>query len=540
MTPAELVPVIVALAADHLWQSTLCALVAALLVVACRNNRATVRSWIWLAASVKFLIPFSALGAIGGALARQSGAPAVPAEVVRVMDGMARPFSRPELWGSVEASSFASSSAAHTVTVWMLAAVWLCGAVVVLGVWAIRWRRAAAVVHDGRVVRAGRETAILQRLSAACGIQKPLVLVSSQVMTEPGVFGIFKPVILWPQTIGERLDDEHVQAIMAHELSHVRRKDNLAAAIHTIVQSLFWFHPVVWLVGARLVQEREQACDEAAIHLGSEPQVYAESILKTCQFSLGLPPVLVARAAGSNLKRRIEVIMGANAHRSLSVWKQVLLATVVAGALAGPLVAGVMNAQEASIRVEISTEQEVRVAYSAPAEAVQQRLARVDGRRYQHFRTGITFEIPEGWMAGATYHSSDNGEQVVLSPTTDPRAMFYVWMVKEPVRLQDIDPWLDGAPQQKLEQRHGNYRIPGTEGYRLREGSVYRTVIGQHHGIVAIADYTEIATNRAMAEYMTWIYTEKGRTFFFARVAADDLIRLQGQFEAIVNSAVIP
>jgi hypothetical protein len=43
-----------------------------------------------------------------------------------------------------------------------------------------------------------------------------------------------------------------------------------------------------------------------------------------------------------------------------------------------------------------------------------------------------------------------------------------------------------------------------------------------------------------MVEYMTWIYTEQGRTFFFARAAADDLVLLQGQFEAIVNSAVIP
>ena len=52
-----------------------------------------------------------------------------------------------------------------------------------------------------------------------------------------------------------------------------------------VVQALFWFHPLVWWVGARLIDERERACDEDVIRLGSEPQVYAESILKTCELS---------------------------------------------------------------------------------------------------------------------------------------------------------------------------------------------------------------------------------------------------------------
>lgn len=56
--------------------------------------------------------------------------------------------------------------------------------------------------------------------------------------------------------------------------------DNLAAALHMLVQALFWFHPLVWWLGSRLVDERERACDEEVIRLGSEPQAYAERILR--------------------------------------------------------------------------------------------------------------------------------------------------------------------------------------------------------------------------------------------------------------------
>ena len=52
------------------------------------------------------------------------------------------------------------------------------------------------------------------------------------------------------------------------------RRDNLAAAIHMVVEAIFWFHPLVWWIGARLVEERERACDEEVLRLGNEPTVY--------------------------------------------------------------------------------------------------------------------------------------------------------------------------------------------------------------------------------------------------------------------------
>jgi beta-lactamase regulating signal transducer with metallopeptidase domain len=104
-------------------------------------------------------------------------------------------------------------------------------------------------------------------------------VLSSASFFEPGVFGVFRPVLLLPDGIATELDAEELQAILAHELCHVRRRDNLATMMHMVVEAMFWFHPLVWWLGARLMEERERACDEEVLRSGSEPEAYAEGIL---------------------------------------------------------------------------------------------------------------------------------------------------------------------------------------------------------------------------------------------------------------------
>ncbi len=121
--------------------------------------------------------------------------------------------------------------------------------------------------------------------------------------------GLLRPILLLPAGIAERLTPPQLEAVLAHELCHVRRRDNLFASIHMIVEAIFWFHPLVWWIGARLVEERERACDEEVLSLGSEPHVYAEAILNVCKLYVESPLVCVSGVTGANLKRRIEAIM---------------------------------------------------------------------------------------------------------------------------------------------------------------------------------------------------------------------------------------
>jgi len=77
-------------------------------------------------------------------------------------------------------------------------------------------------------------------------------------MTAPGVFGVFIQVLLLPEGIADTLTPGQFDAILAHELRHVRYRDNLTATLHMCVETLFWFHPLVWWIGAQLMAERER------------------------------------------------------------------------------------------------------------------------------------------------------------------------------------------------------------------------------------------------------------------------------------------
>jgi uncharacterized protein (TIGR03435 family) len=344
---------VAALLGDHLWHSTLFAAAVALLALALRRNHARVRYGLWLAASVKFLIPFAVLVALGGRLEWGTAGPVTQPDLALAIDVVSQPFSTAALVvgdPQVESAGSIASSEAAAVAIWpVLAAVWMLGAAVTTGVWLLRWRRVARAVRAGSAVVRGREHDILRRLEAKAGRSgRPLAIVSSRGALEPGVFGIVTPVLLWPASIGERLSDDQVEAIIAHEIAHVRRRDNLAAAVHMVVQAIFWFHPLVWWLGARLVDERERACDQEVIRLGSEPGVYAEGILRTVQFYVESPLVCVAGVTGSDLKRRIEEIMHNRAGIDLSSWRKLLLAGAAVAAVAVPILLGGMSAPAAA------------------------------------------------------------------------------------------------------------------------------------------------------------------------------------------------
>ena len=141
--------------------------------------------------------------------------------------------------------------------------------------------------------------------------------------------------------------------MLAHELCHVRRRDNLTSAIHMIVEAVFWFHPLVWWIGARLVEERERACDEAVLSLGNEPHDYAEGILNVCKSYLESPLACVSGVTGSNLKKRIQAILTGDAPGSLNFVRKFALAVAGMAALAVPVVVGVISA--AHIQAQLAT-----------------------------------------------------------------------------------------------------------------------------------------------------------------------------------------
>jgi uncharacterized protein (TIGR03435 family) len=166
---------------------------------------------------------------------------------------------------------------------------------------------------------------------------------TSPAFPEPGVFGVRRAILLLPAGIADRLTPPQLHAVVTHELCHVRRRDNLAAALHMGVEAVFWFHPLVWWLGARLMEERERACDEEVLLLGNEPEVYAQGILEICELYLESPLRCVAGVTGANLRKRIETIMANRVGLRLSYVKKLALLTAGVAAVASPLIVGVMN-----------------------------------------------------------------------------------------------------------------------------------------------------------------------------------------------------
>ena len=190
----------------------------------------------------------------------------------------------------------------------------------------------------------GREIRALRRIERLGGIRYPIAILLSRTPLEPGVFGIVRPVLIWPEGISPRLEDAHLEAVLAHEVWHVRRRDNLCAALHMVVEAVFWFYPLVWWLGGRLVEERERACDEEVLDLGGDRQVYAESILRVCEFCLGSPLPCVSGVTGADLKKRMVHIMNDRILHNLGLARKLLLTIAATLAIALPVTIGVLTA----------------------------------------------------------------------------------------------------------------------------------------------------------------------------------------------------
>ncbi len=307
--------------ANHLWQSTLFAAAAGLLTLALRKNRAPVRYWLWLAGSVKFLVPFSLLVSLGSQFDWRTAPAAAPIQVSVVMDQIGQPFAPP---ASPRLSISAPRASASAPTI--LLCIWLAGFLLIAFSWLRQWRRIQNAVRSARPLN----------------LNLPIRVLSSPARLEPGVFGIFRPVLVVPDGVMDHLTPAQWDAILMHELCHVRRRDNLTAAIHMMVEAMFWFYPLVWWIGKRLIDERERACDEEVLLTAGDPEVYAEGILNICKIYLESPLECASGVSGSNLKKRIRAIMTQRIADKLDFGRKLLLAGAGIVAIGGPVVFGVL------------------------------------------------------------------------------------------------------------------------------------------------------------------------------------------------------
>jgi beta-lactamase regulating signal transducer with metallopeptidase domain len=224
-------PAVYYLEVHLLYASILC--LAAWLLTSFWSGAATVKYWIWVATSLNFMVPlggfFNGFGASRVSWATQLAG----------LDDVGIGISR--------------NLTAEAV----LLGVWVCGASFMIARLLLRLHRDRR--DDG--IAGGGNTTPLERRFLAHGI--PVTL--SAAGQGPSVDGVLRPYISLPVGIDRLLTDREIDAVLIHEVTHARRRDNLIGLIHEIALCGLWFHPLVWLTGFRLAMFRELSCDDSVI-----------------------------------------------------------------------------------------------------------------------------------------------------------------------------------------------------------------------------------------------------------------------------------
>lgn len=179
-----------------------------------------------------------------------------------------------------------------------------------------------------------------QRLARQLHISRAIALFESTLVDVPTVVGWLKPVVLMPVSAIAGLAPHQLDAILAHELAHIRRHDYAVNLLQTLVETLLFYHPAVWWVSRRVRAERENCCDDLAVALCGDPIAYANALadletLRSSVPSFGRLERTVLAATGGSLVRRVRRLLGAPAHASMGPsWVAGTVALVVIGCFA--------------------------------------------------------------------------------------------------------------------------------------------------------------------------------------------------------------
>lgn len=149
-------------------------------------------------------------------------------------------------------------------------------------------------------------------LTASLGIFRKIRVLKSSLVHAPITYGFFKPVILLPTSLAFSMSPDQLEAIIAHELAHIKRYDYLANIFQSVVEIAFFFHPGFWWINRIIHEERENATDDLALSLGVNPEALAFGLAEVANHSSIRTPEMTLAASPSKkfTLQRIKRILG--------------------------------------------------------------------------------------------------------------------------------------------------------------------------------------------------------------------------------------
>ena len=153
--------------------------------------------------------------------------------------------------------------------------------------------------------------AALKRLSEQLRLREHIPLLCSEEVAMPMTCGVVRPVVLVPPEAG-RWSEEWRQVVLLHELAHIKRRDCLTQLLAQVACAFYWFNPLVWLAARRLREERELACDDCVLGVGTRASAYASYLLELARPAVGSQALALPVAVGmgcSQLESRVRAIL---------------------------------------------------------------------------------------------------------------------------------------------------------------------------------------------------------------------------------------
>lgn len=196
---------------------------------------------------------------------------------------------------------------------WVVLA-WLSG-VLILSVRLIGgWVQMQRLRHlrTSQVAESWQET--LNRLVRRLCVSRPVRLLESALAEVPLAIGWLRPVILLPASALTGLSPRQLEAVLAHELAHIRRNDYLVNIFQTVVETVLFYHPAVWWISHRIRAERENCCDDLAVAACGDALVFARALTELEQMRGATGRVAVGATGGTLLKRVRRLVAAPAAH----------------------------------------------------------------------------------------------------------------------------------------------------------------------------------------------------------------------------------
>jgi beta-lactamase regulating signal transducer with metallopeptidase domain len=213
---------------------------------------------------------------------------------------------------------------------------WLAGVVVLMGrfaggCWRLHQLRAAIASEA-----VSRWHAASEQIARRLGVKASFRVVESSLVDAPSAIGWLRPVIVLPVAALANLAPLQIEAILAHELAHVRRHDYAVNLFQTVAETLLFYHPGIWWASARIREEREHCCDDVAVEVCGEPAAYAAALAELASWRVREAALAVGATDGSLLARvhRLISVPGDEPRRSVGALATLALSVLVFAGLA--------------------------------------------------------------------------------------------------------------------------------------------------------------------------------------------------------------